>query len=65
MWPKCDKGSEHQKAMTRKRIRRLQCHLAALKQQHKEIYGATYDEEVIDTDAGDPKYFTQTQWLNL
>jgi len=64
MWPKSDKVFEHQKAMTRKRIRRLQGHLAALKQKHKEFYGATYDEEVIDTDAGDPKYFTQTMWLN-
>ena len=43
MWPKSDKGFEHQKAMTRKRIRRLQGHLAALKQKHKEFYGAMYD----------------------
>ena len=64
MWPKSDKGLEQQKAMSRKRILRLQRHLVELKQKHQEFYGASNDEEVIDSDAGDRKYFIQTMSLN-
>jgi len=42
VWPKSDAGFEHQKAMSRKRIRRLKQHLEALKDKLKEFYSDRY-----------------------
>jgi len=65
-WPKLDAGFEHQKAMTRKRIRHLKRHLEALKDKHKEFYGEKYDAQVIDSedDSKPSEYFQHNAWLN-
>jgi len=65
-WPKSDTGFEHQKAMTRKRIRHLKRHLEALKNEHKEFYVEKYDAQVIDSedDSELSEYFQHNAWLN-
>jgi len=65
-WPKSDAGFKHQKAMTRKRIRRLTRHLEALKDKYKEFYGEKYDAQVIDSDDDSElsEYLQYNAWLN-
>jgi len=63
---KSDAGFEHQKAMTRNRIRHLKRYLEVLKNKHKEFYSEKYNAQVIDSedDSEPSEYCQHNAWLN-